>query len=117
MGLPCLRWRPAGREGRTVSIAESEPNVGFYGICRRPHSTVRPRQKARLLQRLNVGVNATILAAKRTSERRDRWLGMSVQMTQQAIALAGQYISERFPAFEGNCAFAQFCSTLEIGRA
>src|ERR1700722_20841598 len=105
MGLPCLGWRPAGREGPTISIAESEPNVGFYGICRCPHSTVRPRQKARLLQRLNVGVNATILAAKRTSERRDRWLGMSVQMTQQAIVLDGQYVYESLPAFISNCDF------------
>jgi len=60
---------------------ESEPDVGFYGVCGCPHSTLNTRQKTSLLKGFNVGVNATVLAAKRAGEGRHRRFGMGMQVT------------------------------------
>jgi hypothetical protein len=70
------------------------------------------RQKPSRLKGFNVGVNPTVLAAKRAGEGRHRWFRMGVQVTQQTITLAGQYASRRFPAFEGNCALAYLPAAL-----
>jgi hypothetical protein len=64
------------------------------------------RQKTSLFKGFNVGVNATVLAAKRAGEGRHRRFGMGMQVTQQAKTFASQYASQRFPAFEGNCTLA-----------
>jgi hypothetical protein len=48
--------------------AKSEPDVGRYGVCSRPHSTLNSRKQTGLLKGFNIGMNATILAPKRASE-------------------------------------------------